>query len=225
MNLSQTEGKILKFWEEKRIFEKSLRKNKRGKSFICFEGPPTANGRPGMHHVEARAFKDVMPRYKTMCGFFVDRKAGWDTHGLPVELEVERQLGLKNKKEIEKYGIAKFNQKCKESVWKYKDEGEKLTERIACWLDMKNPYITYENYYIESLWYILKKIWDKGLIYKGFKVVPHCPRCVTTLSSHEVAQGYKKIKEKSIYVKFKLSPSASSFCHSEGAQRPTNLND
>jgi isoleucyl-tRNA synthetase len=204
MNLPEIEQKILKFWEKNNIFKKSLQKNKGKKNFVFFEGPPTANGRPGMHHVEARSFKDVIPRYKTMRGFFVGRKAGWDTHGLPVELEVEKQLGLKNKKEIEKYGIGKFNQKCRESVWKYKDEWEKLTERIAFWLDMENPYITYENYYIESLWFILKKIWDKGLMYKGFKVVPHCPRCVTTLSSHEVAQGYKTIKENSIYVKFKI---------------------
>jgi isoleucyl-tRNA synthetase len=204
MNFSQIEQKILEFWKEKKIFEKSLRKNKGKKNFVFFEGPPTANGRPGIHHVEARAFKDVIPRYKTMNGFFVDRKAGWDTHGLPVELQVEKELGLKNKKEIEEYGIEKFNQKCKESVWRYKDEWEKLTERIGFWLDMKNPYITYENYYIESIWTILKKIWDKKLIYKGFKVVPHCPRCVTTLSSHEVALGYKTVKENSIFVKFKV---------------------
>jgi len=202
MNFSEIEQKILEFWKEKNIFEKSLRKNKGKKNFVFFEGPPTANGRPGIHHVEARSFKDVILRYKTMRGFFVDRKAGWDMHGLPVELQVEKELGLKNKKEIEEYGIEKFNQKCKESVWRYKDEWEKLTERIGFWLDIKNPYITYENYYIESVWSILKKIWDKKLIYKGFKVVPHCPRCVTTLSSHEVAQGYKIVKENSIYVKF-----------------------
>ncbi len=228
MNLSQIEQKTLEFWREKKIFEKSLRKKeatllgiaKKGKpgskkfiqpskkNFVFFEGPPTANGRPGMHHVEARSFKDIILRYKTMRGFFVDRKAGWDTHGLPVELQVEKELGLKNKKEIEEYGIEKFNQKCKESVWRYKDEWEKLTERIGFWLDMKNPYITYENSYIESVWFILKKIWDKKLIYKGFKVVPHCPRCVTTLSSHEVAQGYETIKENSVYVKFKISSSS-----------------
>jgi isoleucyl-tRNA synthetase len=215
MDFNSIEQKILEFWKEKKIFEKSLAKNeasllgvaKKGKkNFVFFEGPPTANGRPGIHHVEARAFKDIIPRYKTMRGFFVDRKAGWDTHGLPVELQVEKELGLKDKKEVEKYGIGEFNQKCKESVWKYKDEWEKLTERIGYWLDMKNPYVTYENYYIESLWFVLKKIWDKGLMYKGFKVVPHCPRCVTTLSSHEVAQGYKTVKENSVYVKFKAVP-------------------
>ena len=194
MDFNEIEQKILEFWREKKIFQKSLQKNKGKKNFVFFEGPPTANGQPGMHHVEARAFKDIIPRYKTMRGFFVDRKAGWDTHGLPVELEVEKELGLKNKKDIEKYGIEKFNKKCRESVWKYKDEWEKLTDRIGYWLDMENPYVTYENYYIESIWFILKKIFDKGLMYKGFKVVPHCPRCGTGLSSHEVAQGYKKVK-------------------------------
>jgi isoleucyl-tRNA synthetase len=205
MDFNEIEQKILEFWREKKIFQKSLQKNKGKKNFVFFEGPPTANGQPGMHHVEARAFKDIIPRYKTMRGFFVDRKAGWDTHGLPVELEVEKELGLKNKKDIEKYGIEKFNQKCRESVWKYKDEWEKLTDRIGFWLDMENPYITYENYYIESIWFILKKIFDKGLMYKGFKVVPHCPRCGTGLSSHEVAQGYKTIIDKSIIVKFPIS--------------------
>jgi isoleucyl-tRNA synthetase len=206
MDFNEIERKILEFWREKNIFRKSLQKNKGKKNFVFFEGPPTANGQPGMHHVEARAFKDLIPRYKTMRGFFVDRKAGWDTHGLPVELQVEKELGLKNKKDIEKYGIEKFNQKCRESVWKYKDEWEKLTDRIGYWLDMENPYVTYENYYIESIWFILKKIFDKGLMYKGFKVVPHCPRCGTGLSSHEVAQGYKKVKENSVYIKFKIHP-------------------
>ena len=153
MDFNEIEQKILEFWREKNIFQKSLQKNKGKKNFVFFEGPPTANGQPGVHHVEARAFKDIIPRYKTMRGFFVDRKAGWDTHGLPVELEVEKELGLKNKKDIEKYGIEKFNQKCRESVWKYKDEWEKLTDRIGFWLDMENPYITYENYYIESIWF------------------------------------------------------------------------
>ncbi len=202
MNFAQIEEKILKFWQEKNIFRKSLEKNRGAKNFVFFEGPPTANGRPGIHHVEARAFKDIIPRFKTMQGFFVDRKAGWDTHGLPVELQVEKELGLKNKKDIEKYGIEKFNQKCKESVWRYKDEWEKLTQRIAYWVDLEDPYVTYENYFITSIWQILKKVWDKELIYKGFKIVPHCPRCGTSLSSHEVAQGYKKVKENSIYVKF-----------------------
>ena len=203
--IPEIEKKILKFWERNKIIEKSLKRNKDKKKFVFFEGPPTANGRPGIHHVEARAFKDIIPRYKTMQGFFVDRKAGWDTHGLPVELEVEKELGFKNKDDIEKYGIAKFNQKCKKSVWKYKDEWEKLTKRIGFWIDMKDPYITYENTYIESIWYILKKVWDKGLLFKGFKIVPQCPRCETVLSSHEVSQGYKKIKENSVYLNFKVT--------------------
>jgi len=205
MNLPQIEQKILRFWDKKKIFAKSLAKTKKGHRFVFFEGPPTANGRPGIHHVEARAFKDIILRYKTMQGFFVDRKAGWDTHGLPVELEVEKELGFKNKDDIEKYGIAKFNQKCKTSVWKYKDEWEKLTERIAFWIDMKEPYITYENSYIESVWYILKKVWDNGLLFKGFKVIHYCPRCETGLSIHEVSQGYKRIKEKSVYLNFKVT--------------------
>lgn len=205
MDLAKNEEKILKFWEKHKIFEQSLKKNKNKKSFVFFEGPPTANGRPGMHHVEARAFKDIIPRYKTMQGFFVDRKAGWDTHGLPVELEVEKELGFKKKEDIEKYGIARFNQKNRESVWKYKDEWEKLTERIAFWIDTKDPYITYENKYIESVWYILEKIWDKGLLYKGFKVIHYCPRCETGLSTHEASQGYKKVKENSVYLNFKIT--------------------
>jgi len=202
--IPKIEEKILKFWKKNKIFEKSLKKNKK-KKFVFFEGPPTANGKPGIHHVEARAFKDVILRYKTMQGFFVDRKAGWDTHGLPVELEVEKELGFKNKEDIEKYGIAKFNQKCKTSVWRYKDEWEKMTQRIAFWIDMKDPYITYEDKYIESVWYILKKIWDKGLLFKGFKIVPYCTRCGTVLSSHEVSQGYKNIEENSVYLNFKVT--------------------
>ena len=202
--IPKIEEKILKFWKKNKIFEKSLKKNKK-KKFVFFEGPPTANGKPGIHHVEARAFKDVIPRYKTMQGFFVDRKAGWDTHGLPVELEVEKELGFKNKEDIEKYGIAKFNQKCKTSVWRYKDEWEKMTQRIAFWIDMKDPYITYEDKYIESVWYILKKIWDKGLLFKGFKIVPYCARCGTVLSSHEVSQGYENIEENSVYLNFKVA--------------------
>jgi len=203
--IPKIEEKILKFWRKNKITEKGLKLNKGKKKFVFFEGPPTANGRPGMHHVEARAFKDVIPRYKTMQGFYVDRKAGWDTHGLPVELEVEKELGLKNKDEIEKYGIAKFNEKCQQSVWRYKNEWEKMTERIAFWIDMKDPYITYENRYIGSVWYILKKVWDKGLLFKGFKILHLCTRCGTVLSSHEVSQGYKKVKENSVYLNFKTT--------------------
>jgi isoleucyl-tRNA synthetase len=208
INQAQKEEGVLKFWQEADIFKKSLEKNREGKSFVFYEGPPTANGQPGIHHVIARSFKDCLPRYKTMKGFKVDRKAGWDTHGLPVELKVEKDLNIKGKPEIEKYGIAEFNQKCRESVWQYKDEWEKLTKRIAFWLDLDNPYITYENDYIESVWYLIKQIYDKGLLYKGHKVVPHCPRCGTSLSSHELAQGYKEVKDRSVYVKFKLLSSS-----------------
>jgi len=211
MNLPEIELKILKLWSKKRIFEKSLKLRKGKKRFVFFEGPPTANGQPGIHHVEARAFKDVLPRYKTMQGFFVDRKAGWDTHGLPVEIQVEKELGLKSKKDIEKYGIIKFNKKCRESVWQFKNDWEKMTERIAFWVDMKDPYVTYENQYIETLWWILKQIWDKGLLYKDYKVVPFCTRCGTALSSHELAQGYCAIKENSIYFKLPIKAEPLSF--------------
>jgi len=199
------EEAVLNFWDEAKIFEKSLKQDAPRGNFIFFEGPPTANGMPGIHHVLARAFKDVLPRYKTMNGFRVERKAGWDTHGLPVELQVEKQLGISGKPDIEKYGIKEFNQKCQESVWVYLDEWRKLTRRIAFWVDMEHPYITYENSYIESLWWILKEIDKKGLVYKGHKVVPHCPRCGTALSSHEVAQGYKLTKDNSVYLKFKVA--------------------
>ncbi|MFH1575423.1 MAG: class I tRNA ligase family protein [Candidatus Nealsonbacteria bacterium] len=204
INFSKNENKILKFWRNNRVFEKSVSQRKRAKNFVFYEGPPTANGKPGLHHVESRVFKDIICRYKTMQGFKVERKAGWDTHGLPVELEVEKKLGLKNKKDIENYGVARFNKKCKESVWQYLKDWNKLTERIGFWLDLENPYITYETDYIESVWFILKQIFKKGLLYLGYKVVPYCPRCGTPLSSHEVAQGYEKIKEPSIFVKFRI---------------------
>jgi len=203
INFPELEKEILEYWKKDDTFQKSLKQRKKAPNFVFFEGPPTANGKPGIHHVLARAFKDIVCRYKTMQGFLVLRKSGWDTHGLPVELEVEKKLGLKNKKDIEKYGIAAFNKKCKESVWSYKQDWEKLTERIGFWLDMKNPYITYETNYIESVWWIIKKIWEKGLLFQDYKVVPYCPRCGTPLSSHEVALGYKTVKENSIYVKFK----------------------
>jgi len=202
---SKNEEKILDFWQKNKIFEKSLKIRKSSKRFVFYEGPPTANGRPGIHHIETRSFKDLFCRYKTMQGFLVERKAGWDTHGLPVELEVEKQLKLSNKSQIEDYGIAKFNQKCKESVWQYKEEWENLTKRMGYWLDLKNPYITYENYYIESIWNILKNAWDKKILYEGFKVVPFCPRCSTTLSTHELALGYKLTKNPSIFVRFELT--------------------
>lgn len=199
------EESVLNFWDEAKIFAKSVKQSAPKGNFVFFEGPPTANGMPGIHHVLARAFKDVIPRYKTMNGYHVERKAGWDTHGLPVELQVEKQLGISGKPDIEKYGIKEFNQKCQESVWVYLDEWQKLTRRIAFWVDMENPYVTYENYYIESLWWILKEANAKGLVYKGHKVVPHCPRCGTALSSHEVAQGYKLTKDNSVYLKFKVT--------------------
>ena len=204
INFPKIEQEILEFWKKDKIFEKSVKQRARARDFVFYEGPPTANAKPGIHHVLSRVFKDIICRYKTMQGFRVLRKAGWDTHGLPVELEIEKKLGLKNKKDIEKYGIAEFNKKCRESVWAYKQDWEKLTERIGYWLDMENPYITYENNYIETLWWVIKQIYKKQLLYKDYKVVPYCPRCGTSLSSHEVAQGYERIKEPAIYIKFKL---------------------
>ncbi len=206
------EEAILQFWKDNQIFEKTLAKESTQGDFIFFEGPPTANGRPGIHHVGARSFKDIIPRYKTMRGFNVKRKAGWDTHGLPVELQVEKALGLKSKKEIEVYGVAAYNKKCKESVWEYKHEWEALTDRMGYWLDMQNPYVTYENSYIEALWGVAKKISERkdaagnDLMYKDFKILPWCPRCGTALSSHELNQpgAYQDIKDVTAYVKFKV---------------------
>ncbi|HNW71327.1 MAG TPA: class I tRNA ligase family protein [Candidatus Paceibacterota bacterium] len=202
--IAKKEEAVLKFWKENKIFEKSLEKEAPSGDFVFYEGPPTANGKPGIHHLEARAFKDVIPRYKTMKGYYVRRKGGWDTHGLPVELQVEKELGLKSKKEIEEYGVAKFNKKCKESVWQYVDLWEKFTERIGFWVDQKNPYVTYHNNYIESVWNVVKEVDKQKLLYKDYKVVPWCPRCGTALSSHELAQGYQDVKDLSVYVKFKL---------------------
>ncbi|HTK33342.1 MAG TPA: class I tRNA ligase family protein [Candidatus Paceibacterota bacterium] len=199
------EENILAFWKEKEVFQKSLDKESPKGEFVFFEGPPTANGRPGIHHLEARAFKDAIPRYKTMQGFHVRRKGGWDTHGLPVELQVEKELGLKSKKEIESYGIAAFNQKCKDSVWTYVHEWEDFTNRMGYWVDLKDPYITYKPQYIESVWNIIKTVDEKGLLYKDYKIVPWCPRCGTGLSSHELAQGYQEVKDLSLYVKFKVT--------------------
>ncbi len=202
----KTEEKILEFWKRERVFEKSVKNRAGKKTFVFYEGPPSANGRPGIHHILARVYKDLICRYKTMAGFRVPRKAGWDTHGLPIELQVEKELKLKNKKDIEKYGVGRFNEKARETVWKYKEEWDRLTERVGFWLDLKNPYITYEPEYIESLWHILSLIYKKKLLYRDFKVVPYCPRCGTALSSHEVAQGYEKVSENSVYVKFRLKP-------------------
>ncbi|HEX5641162.1 MAG TPA: isoleucine--tRNA ligase, partial [Thermoleophilia bacterium] len=199
------DARILKFWKDHGIFEKSLEGRGDAPLYVFYEGPPTANGKPGSHHVVARIFKDLFPRYKTMCGYRVPRKAGWDTHGLPVELEVERRLGIDGKGQIEAYGVAEFNQLCKESVTAYLEEWERFTERIGFWVDMDDAYYTFTNDYIESVWWILRQIWDKDLLYQGHKVVPYCPRCGTAISSHEVAQGYKDVTEDSIYVRFPLT--------------------
>ena len=204
LNFVEREKEVLAFWKENEIFEKSVEKNKGHQSFNFYDGPPTANGKPHIGHILTRVMKDIIPRYKTMKGYYVRRKAGWDTHGLPVELEVEKQLGIDGKQEIEKYGIEPFIKKCKESVWKYKHEWEVMSDRIGYWADMKDPYITYDDRYIESVWWALKQMADKGLLYKGYKIVPYCPRCGTALSSHEVAQGYKDVEEKSVFVKFKV---------------------
>ncbi len=205
VDLPALEQEILRFWQEADVFGRSQQQTANGPRYVFFEGPPTANGRPGIHHVLARAFKDIFPRYKTMRGYFVSRKGGWDTHGLPVELEVERKLGFSGKKAIEEYGVAPFIQKCRQSVYEYVDEWEKLTARMGFWVDLPNAYWTLTNDYIESLWWILKQYWERGLIYRGYKVVPYCPRCGTPLSSHELAQGYQEgTKDPSIYVKFPL---------------------
>jgi isoleucyl-tRNA synthetase len=206
LNLPELEEKVLKFWETNDIFNKSVEARRGKKAFVFYEGPPTANGRPAIHHVLGRAFKDIILRYKTMRGYFMPRRAGWDTHGLPVEIEIEKELGIKSKPEIEKFGIAPFNEKAKASVWKYKDEWEKLTARTGLWLDFKNPYITYESNYIESLWWVFSQFDKNKLLKKYYKVVPFCPRCQTTLSSHELAQpgAYKKTSDPSVFVKFKI---------------------
>jgi isoleucyl-tRNA synthetase len=207
LDFKSREADVLKFWKENRIFEKSMEEREESpdvNSYVFFDGPPTANGMPLIGHVLTRAIKDIIPRYHTMKGQYVPRKAGWDTHGLPVEIEVEKVLGLDGKEQIEKYGIEPFIAKCKESVWKYKGLWENFSDRVGFWADMEHPYITYDNSYIESIWWSLKEIWDKGLLYKGFKIVPYCPRCGTPLSSHEVAQGYKDVKERSAIVRFKV---------------------
>ena len=204
MNLVEREKETEKFWHDHHIFEKSLEQTKNGRTYTFYDGPPTANGKPHIGHVETRTIKDMIPRYRTMKGYMVPRKAGWDTHGLPVELEVEKMLGLDGKEQIEEYGLAPFIDKCKESVWKYKGMWEDFSRTVGFWADMDNPYVTYDDNFIESEWWALKTIWDKGLLYKGFKIVPYCPRCGTPLSSHEVAQGYKAVKERSAIVRFKV---------------------
>ena len=204
LKFGERELEVLDFWHKNKIFEQSMKENEDGPKFTFYDGPPTANGKPHIGHILTRCIKDLIPRYKTMQGYNVLRKAGWDTHGLPVELEVEKLLGLDGKEQIEEYGVEPFIQKCKESVWKYKGEWEKMSDRVGYWADMDDPYVTYENDYIESVWWSLKEIHKKGLLYKGHKIVPYCPRCGTALSSHEVAQGYKDVKETSIFVRFKV---------------------
>ena len=204
LNFVEREKKVEQFWRENEIFRKSMDSRAKGESYVFYDGPPTANGKPHIGHVLTRVIKDMIPRYRTMKGCMVPRKAGWDTHGLPVEIEVEKLLGLDGKEQIEEYGLAPFIGKCKESVWKYKGMWEDFSGTVGFWADMDDPYVTYHNDYIESEWWALKTIWDKGLLYKGFKIVPYCPRCGTPLSSHEVAQGYKLVKERSAVVRFKV---------------------
>ncbi|MCI8373121.1 MAG: isoleucine--tRNA ligase [Lachnospiraceae bacterium] len=204
LNFVDREKKTEKFWADNRIFEKSMESRKEGETYTFYDGPPTANGKPHIGHVLTRVIKDMIPRYRTMKGYMVPRKAGWDTHGLPVELEVEKMLGLDGKEQIEEYGLEPFIKHCKESVWKYKGMWESFSSTVGFWADMDNPYVTYHNDFIESEWWALKEIWNKGLLYKGHKIVPYCPRCGTPLSSHEVAQGYKDVKERSAVVRFKV---------------------
>ena len=203
LNFVNREKETRAFWEANSIFEKSIKMREGSENYTFFDGPPTANGKPHIGHVLTRVIKDMVPRYFTMKGRRVLRKAGWDTHGLPVELEVEKKLGIDGKDQIEAYGLEPFIAHCKESVWNYKEMWEDFSGTVGFWADMENPYVTYTNDFIESEWWALKRIWDKGLLYKGFKIVPYCPRCGTPLSSHEVAQGYKTVKERSAIVRFK----------------------
>ena len=198
------EKDIAKLWKEKDVIQKSFDSNQDGEHFTFFDGPPTANGKPHVGHILTRVMKDIIPRYKVMKGYKVLRKAGWDTHGLPVELEIEKKLGISGKEQIEEYGVEKFTKECKESVFSYVSLWEKMSEQIGYWVDMDDPYVTYHDNYIESEWWALKKLWDKGLLYKGHKVMPYCPRCGTALSSHEVAQGYKDVKDLTATAKFKV---------------------
>ena len=210
VNFPELDANILRLWHDKDVFRRTDSERPNAPLFMMYEGPPTANGSPGIHHALSRVFKDVICRYQTMKGFRVQRKGGWDTHGLPVELEIEKELGLKSKKEIEDYGIEAFNEKCKESVFRYVKEWETMTSRIGYWVDMDDPYVTLHNNYIESGWWILKTLWDKDLLYQTMRGTPHCPRCVTSLSSHEVALGYREnTPDPSVFIKFKIDPSAS----------------
>ena len=202
LKFKDRELEVIDFWKKNKIFDKSIEMRKDSDVFTFFDGPPTANGKPHIGHIITRVYKDIIPRYKTMKGFKVLRKAGWDTHGLPVELGIEKELGISGKSQIEEYGVEKFIKKCKESVWKYEEEWRKMSDRVGYWVDMDNPYVTYYNSYIESIWWALKELWEKNLIYKGHKIVPYCPRCGTALSSHEVSQGYKDVADETVYVKF-----------------------
>src|SRR3954447_2453562 len=201
----ELEERILERWRERSVFHRSLANRESAPLWGFYEGPPTANGRPGSHHVLARVFKDIYPRFRTMTGRLVPRKAGWDCHGLPVELEVERELGITSKEEIEDYGIAEFNDRCRESVFRYVEEWNRLTERIGFWLDLDDPYVTMTNEYIESVWWALRRIWDDGLLYEDYKVVPYCPRDGTALSSHEVALGYRDVVDPSVFLKLPVA--------------------
>jgi isoleucyl-tRNA synthetase len=205
LNVPAMEEAILKSWKKHEIFKKTSEQRQGKPEYVFYEGPPTANGRPGVHHVLARAFKDMFPRYKIMRGYHVSRRGGWDTHGLPVEIEVEKQLGFTNKQQIEEYGIDKFNELCRKSVFTYIQEWEKLTDRIAFGVDLDTAYVTYTNDYIESVWWILKNFWEKDLLFKGYKIVPYCPRCGTPLSDHEVALGYDDATDPSVFVRFPLA--------------------
>ena len=205
VSFPELDANILQYWKDKDVFHRTETERENDPVFMLFEGPPTANGSPGIHHVLARVFKDVICRYRTMKGYRCLRKGGWDTHGLPVELEIEKQLGLSTKREIEEYGIERFNQKCRENVFLYVKEWETMTDRIGFWVDMDDPYVTLENDYIETGWWILKELWDKGLLYQDLRGTPHCPRCVTSLSSHEVALGYREdTPDPSVFVKFRV---------------------
>ncbi len=205
LNVNKMEEAILQFWKDENIFQKSTDIRKGGPEYVFFEGPPTANGKPGVHHVISRSIKDVILRFRTMQGNHICRRGGWDTHGLPVEIEVEKKLGFKNKQQIEEYGIDKFNALCKESAFTNIQEWERMTERVAYWVDLSTAYVTYENEYIESEWAILKNFFDRNLLYQGFKVVPYCPRCGTPLADHEVSQGYKEAEDPSIFLRFQLT--------------------
>ena len=222
VNLSQMEENILRLWRDNSVFERSIEGRRGASHFVLYEGPPTANGSPGIHHMLSRVFKDIIPRYKAMKGHYTPRMAGWDTHGLPVELEVEKELGFSGKAQIEEYGVDRFNARCRENVFRYKKEWDDLTERIGFWIDLKHPYITMDNRYIETVWWAIKQMWDKGLVYQGYKVTPHCPRCGTSLSSHEVALGYQdNVADPSVYIKFKVVPSLT--LESKGQERLNEL--